>query len=397
VTFKGLDEGTHIIVLRVTNEKGQTATDEVEVIMVLIANPPPNGCYQHDLQVEAGIIKKGADVIYAGSINVGGNKFEYMWQDDAEVGVKEIEFDYSLDNYTNSPHFNYCENLTTGGYNDWRLPSTDEFHIFLYGTFGTKDISEEVKKCSYENSKYQQDMKSGFYAALAGNKPYYSPSTGNSLAVGDYVEDGIHNGAILTNNGALIDKDTTVYKKKGEKAFVRCVRYVDEQQNTDWNKYSKEVYEISRGNFDRDNERELLITNVAFSDKIMLQDNSDVGDITKVYGSAFDADATPTDKSDTALIYNYCAKLTFAKFDDWRLPTNDEQDEIKLFIPKLVNKSDGEYAGVLSNAGGGDHTYPYLVINGATFTVNSFTLLSVKDDAMFVRCVRTVTNYKPTN
>ncbi|GGD36134.1 hypothetical protein GCM10012288_07650 [Malaciobacter pacificus] len=106
------------------------------------------------------------------------------WQDDFEVKTDKIIWSEAVD---------YCENLTLGGYSNWRLPNINEL------------------KSIVDLSKYNPSINSIFENIVSGNywsSTSYAEARGNAWYI--YFANGSHGG--LHKSG------------RDGKAYVRCVR-----------------------------------------------------------------------------------------------------------------------------------------------------------------------------
>jgi len=109
------------------------------------------------------------------------NQTNLMWQDDKSVKTTQKKWQGAIE---------HCQNLSLGGYSDWRLPTRMELHSIT------------------DKTKYDPAVKSGIKNVVSDNywssSPYVSDS---SKAWYVYFKSG---------DGRWYDKSTAT--------FVRCVR-----------------------------------------------------------------------------------------------------------------------------------------------------------------------------
>jgi hypothetical protein len=161
----------------------------------------------------------------------------------------------------------YCENLTAGGYNDWRVPTLKEFSTI------------SGKGSNYSHIAWGEDP---YYSIWVWGSPEFSNDNHHFVKEQLYP---IRNGEAYSTN-----KST---------ANIMCVR-TDSQEKFD--NYFKHKYQVIewKGN------------------KIMVEDRYMVSSDRCYF---VDPDMTFSGA------INYCKNLTLGGYDDWRVPT--EQDMLK--------------------------------------------------------------------
>jgi hypothetical protein len=172
--------------------------------------------------------------------------------------------------YTFSNAFSYCDNLSLGGYDDWRMPTRREFSALL----NFSRVSPALDIANFPD-----------YTYTTSNEVYYWTTS-------EYHEDSNQVWKILISFG-LIESGS----KDGDLSKVRCVRGAAEPQPS----YT-------------DNGNGTVTDNLT---GLMWEQKTDDG-------SSRDKDITFTWKDALA----YCENLTLGSFSDWRLPNPKELERI---------------------------------------------------------------------
>ena len=114
----------------------------------------------------------------------------------------------------------YCENLTEGGYSDWRLPNIDELRTLIQNhsgtqTGGTCKISEKAGKLAWSDRSGECDGRNGSnFSKLGDDVLLWSSST-----YVDNTNSAWYVWYVYFGNGAVYDNDKTNIS-----IYVRCVR-----------------------------------------------------------------------------------------------------------------------------------------------------------------------------
>ena len=114
--------GKNTITYTVTDSGGLTATDRRIVNVVLPVGVKKTGQKVSDIDYDDGWYQKGIEPLYVRDDTteiVTDYIAQLMWQDDVNVLA-----DTNKMTYTGA--INYCNNLSLGGFNDWRLPTIEE-------------------------------------------------------------------------------------------------------------------------------------------------------------------------------------------------------------------------------------------------------------------------------
>lgn len=133
-----LSQGTHNITLEITSDNGLTNTDKLVVVVAPLIPPSikipvlktgqttcynfttgiKEICHEKTHKGQDGYCQKGKARSYSRSGNiVTDNATNLQWQDDKAAKTTQRNWEGAK---------TYCENLTIGGYIDWRLPSIQE-------------------------------------------------------------------------------------------------------------------------------------------------------------------------------------------------------------------------------------------------------------------------------
>jgi hypothetical protein len=283
------------------------------------------------------------------------------WQDDGEnlrdksTTVKDANtgqqtHKYRLTLMTHEEAVSYCDELTLGGHDDWRLPSELEMRTLIdYGREGESSIElalgletlfslgkTKVKEGSFEN--IAPDYNSGFSQV----ESYYFTTTKEA---GQY--------ATYYGNYRVISLTTGYGEAKydGASAGAMCVRGT----------YQKDGFYLL------DDEKEVLVD---LSTKLMWQN-----------GESYTHKYRYPHRSTTTSLQEgiaYCEDLTHGGYDDWVLPnlnelvtlTKESNDE-----KVLAATDDGEVYGARSI-----HTRRYLSSTSARFSANDQSSFFYYDD-----------------
>ncbi len=126
ITFPKTDFGIgeHILILSVMDDDGAVTTDEVKVTVnadvVAFKSLLKTGQTESYHNNDDGDLQKGTSRSYSrDEINeiVTDNVTGLLWQDNEETKTQMMNFDQANE---------YCQKLTLGGFNDWRVPSIEE-------------------------------------------------------------------------------------------------------------------------------------------------------------------------------------------------------------------------------------------------------------------------------
>ncbi len=208
---------------------------------------------------------------------VTDNTTNLQWQDNSDAKTVQKTWSEAKE---------YCENLTLGGYDDWRLPSMDELLTIVdYGRYSPainpvfQNVGSfwknGVEVDDYIVSSYWSSTNFAFNNSLAWSVVFHDYN--------NYIANTI---AEFTSNNNLI----------------RCVR----------------GERLERGNFSRDDTKEIVTDNCT---KLQWQDNSEAKTVQKTWSEAI----------------SYCENLTLGGYDDWRLPNINELYSIVDFSRKTIN------------------------------------------------------------
>ncbi len=202
-----------------------------------------------------GYYKRGYDLNYTRDNENGiviDNTIGLMWQDNEKDGGVSLPWSEAKE---------YCENLSLGGYNDWRLPKIGELvnlENFAYAEgwrYSLPQIFQNVDSWKFwsENLSLYSDKQAWVVCYGQGFARPYSTS---------------------------------------EKFHARCVRGIDREY-------------LNKPILDRDNEKEVVIDK---STDLMWQDNFESANEVGDFWTAIE----------------YCKNLSLGGYNDWRLPNAKE-------------------------------------------------------------------------
>ena len=123
-----------------------------------------------------------------------------MWQ--KETVEEEMQWEEAME---------YAENLSLGGYDDWRLPTIEEFRE-LVRSFGGINTSMADDDC---NNKSDKNISNNHYQKFYEEKGFVSIDSWSSTT---YIYDTYYTWYVNFSCGY------TSYDYKGNSKYVRCVR-----------------------------------------------------------------------------------------------------------------------------------------------------------------------------
>lgn len=206
----------------------------------------------------------------------------------------------------------YCESQTTGGYDDWRLPSLKELYsIANYN--GALSIDEDVASIPYIDEDYfgfEYDERQAFATQFWSSTEYLI-----NMVAGPNEEDADDAGywAVLGFNFA--DGHIKSYSKDTSPSglYVRCAR---------GDEYGVNDFSL--------NEDGTIVIDTATN---LMWEQSD-GGVTYTWSGAMD----------------YCEDLELGGYTNWRLPDNKELQSIVKYGTTTVPAIDTDYFDITFNA-----------------------------------------------
>jgi len=124
---------------------------------------------------------------------VTDNNTKLMWQDNSEVKSNHTSWSEAI---------SYCENLTLGGYTDWRLPNKNELMSIVDYSKSSLSIKSAFQNSSYSNYVYDYNSYSNYWSSTT-----YANYTSSAWGVNFY------------GGNTYIDS-----KSGSSRNYVRCVR-----------------------------------------------------------------------------------------------------------------------------------------------------------------------------
>ena len=155
---------------------------------------------------------------YLSEFPEGEHIFEAKFNKDKMKKIGSLEWSDCLQKYMNwNTAKNYCENLSEGGFTDWRLPNIDELRTLIQNhsgtqTGGTCKISEKAGRLALDDRTSDCNGRDGSNFSKLGDTDWFWSSSTRSDGINYAWYVGIGTGDVSSNDKSNISTG------------VRCVR-----------------------------------------------------------------------------------------------------------------------------------------------------------------------------